>query len=65
MKRFWVFGNSMSNRIGTENTLDDALLVIKKKNNGHGNILELNDDGEVYKAYGIQHYAIKSYKKLI
>ena len=65
MKRFWVFADTMNKRIGTESTLDGALKVINRKNNGHGNILELNDDGEVYKTYGVRKYAIKIYRKVI
>ena len=65
MKRFMVFANSMNELIGKESTMERAMTVIKKKSNGHGNILELSDNGDGYKVYGIRRNAIKICRKLI
>lgn len=65
MKRFIVTSDNINHRLGSASTVENALSIIKAKNKGHGNILELNDDGEYYKAYGIRNNKIKICRKLL
>ena len=58
--KFLVFDDKM-NRIGTKGTMEDALALLRKRNNKHGNIIQtLEDNVNYYKGYGIRNGKVRS-----
>ena len=59
MIKYIVYDDKM-NRIGSKDTMEKALDLLKKRNKKHGNII-LSDETKFYKGYGIKNGKVAGY----